>query len=364
MRSIRPSSTTGIIAPVQQTIKTGGQITAYTKPIQTLNHIDRLMKGGRPNLAITRKQGGLGDVLMTLPTVKAVSKKYGVQVTYGTDFDYLDGALPAVLEGNPYISKVVRWRDINPDEYDGVIDLTCPCVVHEQPHAEPINRIDLFARHAQVHLDDPSIDYYIKDSERKWAQEYIILNNLDRYVRVLVQTSSTSTNRDCPHSKIKASVQGILQSQRNIRAIVLTHSSDNTKTDWQYSDVHIAHNLKARQIAALMEQCDLVLCPDSAILHIASALHKPTVTLFGPTDARARINHHPEAVAVWPAKNLKSYPVWYQDPRDGYLCWRLQEPELIAKTAIAVINHKPLPESNDLVTFGSYTQLSSNYQVI
>jgi ADP-heptose:LPS heptosyltransferase len=364
MRAIRPSSNTGMIVPTQQTIKTGGQITAYTKPSPSLNHIDRLMKGGKPNLAITRKQGGLGDVLMTLPTVKAISKKYGVQVTYGTDFDYLDGALPAVLEGNPYISKIVKWRDLNPDEFDAVIDLTCPCVAHEVPHAQPINRIDLFARHAQVHLDDTSIDYYIKDSERKWADEYIANSNLGRFVRILVQPSSTSTNRDCPHSKIKDAVQGILQAQRNIRAIVVTHNSDNLKLDWQYSDVHIAHNLRARQIAALMEQCDLVLCPDSAILHIASALHKPTVTLFGPTDPKARVNYHPEAVAVWPAKNLKSYPVWYQDPRDGFLCWKLIDTNLIRDVALAIINHKPLPDSNDLVYYGPYTQLSSSYQVI
>lgn len=354
MRPLHPNQN-GIIVPTRQTIKHGGQTIPYNKPVKALQHIDKLLSGSKPLIAITRKQGGLGDVLMTLPTVKAISKKYSIQVTYGTDFEYLDGALPAVLEGNPYISKVVSWNSINPEDYNSVIDLTCPCVAHEVPLAKSINRIDLFARHVGIKLEDTSIDYCVTEEERKWARDYLYQNGLDRFKLILVQPSSSTTNRDCPPAKIKDALTQILQTQKDCRALIITHNSDNIKTDWKYSDVHILNNFGIRKIAALMELCKLVICPDSSILHMASALHMPTVTIFGPTDAHARVNYHPEAVAIWPAGKLRSYPQWYSENRDGYLCWKLIEASLIRDVSISILNKQPLPLSDDLVSYRDKT---------
>lgn len=40
--------------------------------------------------------------------------------------------------------------------------------------------------------------------------------------------------------------------------------------------------------AALLQQCDLVICGNSPLLHLAAAVGTPTVGLFGPTDGRRR----------------------------------------------------------------------------
>lgn len=363
MRPLRPNQN-GIFVPTSTTIKSGGQITPYTKPNKSLYFMDKVIAGEKPSIAITRKQGGLGDVLMTLPTVKAIAKKYEIQIVYGTDLEYLDGALPACLYGNPYISEIVNWRDISPENFNSIIDLTCPCVAHEVPLAKPINRIDLFARHAGIQLQDTDIDYFISDEERKWAKEYIYENNLDRYRLIMVQPSSSTTARDYPVSKMKEALVQILRGQKDLRAIVITHNSDNIKTDWNYSDVHCLHNFGMRKIAAIMEQCQLVICPDSGCLHMASALHMPTVTLFGPTDPHARVNYHPEAVAIWPAGHLKNYPCWYMDPKDGYLCWKLIQPELIKEVSLSVLNQKPLPPSDDLVTYRNRSRTPQIFEIV
>ena len=40
--------------------------------------------------------------------------------------------------------------------------------------------------------------------------------------------------------------------------------------------------------AALLQRCDLVICGDSPLLHLAAAVGTPTIGLFGPTDGRRR----------------------------------------------------------------------------
>jgi hypothetical protein len=218
MRLLRPDSM-GKIVQVKPEVKMGGNVTPYSRPSPVLNHMDRVRQGESPKLCITRKQGGIGDVLMTLPTVKGLSKKYNVKIDYGTDYNYMGGALHKVLEGNPYIGKVMPWRDVDPEAYNCVLDLTCPCVAYEKPLVPPINRIDLFARHIGLDLEDHNIDYYIKPEEIEWAKDFITTHNLDIHKRILVNPSSSTTRRDCPRDKMKGALAGILAKRRDIRPI-------------------------------------------------------------------------------------------------------------------------------------------------
>jgi lipopolysaccharide heptosyltransferase II len=41
-----------------------------------------------------------------------------------------------------------------------------------------------------------------------------------------------------------------------------------------------------KQVAALIEQCDLLLCNDSGLMHVAVAVDTPVVAIYGPTDLR------------------------------------------------------------------------------
>ncbi|MBI3654368.1 MAG: lipopolysaccharide heptosyltransferase II [Acidobacteria bacterium] len=41
-----------------------------------------------------------------------------------------------------------------------------------------------------------------------------------------------------------------------------------------------------KQVAALIEQCDLLVCNDSGLMHVAVAVDTPVVAIYGPTDLR------------------------------------------------------------------------------
>lgn len=362
-RRLRPDSR-GMIKPVPPVIKTGGSVTQYTKKVNTLQRLDRIMAGKRPDICITRKQGGIGDVLMTLPTVKAIANKYKVQVDYGTDFNYLGGALPKSVQNVPYIKQVLDFRTIDQSQYDAVLDLTCPCIAHEKPLAKPINRIDLFARHLGVHLVDHDMDFVLDSDEQQWGIDYLKERRLFQKELILVQPSSSTTKRDAPLDLMKRCIVQTVNARRNCAALIITHTSDNIQSSWNLPNVHVLNNLDIRQLACLLPHTVLVVCPDSAVLHLAAAFHHPTVTLFGPTDPNARVNHHPEAVAIWPGKDLMNYPCWYEDPKDGYLCWKRMEERTVIETMHAVIDNKALPSSRDLVTFGKQKPEETLYEIL
>lgn len=48
--------------------------------------------------------------------------------------------------------------------------------------------------------------------------------------------------------------------------------------------VRIAPNMTVGVAAALLQQADRFLCNDTGVMHVAGALHVPTLALFGPTD--------------------------------------------------------------------------------
>jgi ADP-heptose:LPS heptosyltransferase len=48
------------------------------------------------------------------------------------------------------------------------------------------------------------------------------------------------------------------------------------------------------EVAAVLERCDLLICGDSPLLHLAAAVGTPSVGLFGPTDGRVRAPYGPD----------------------------------------------------------------------
>ena len=328
-------------------------INAYKKPVSALDKLDRIMHGEPPSVCICRSKGGIGDVLMTLPTVKAIKNRYKGKVGYATNIDYLNGALYKVVQGNPYIDEVFDYKKLNYQDWDTVIDLTCPCVAHEVPGAIPINRIDLFARHAGlgIPLEDPSIDYAITEKEMKWAKEWIEYRRLNGKKLVIVQANSSTTRRDLPTPVLLKSIAGILNNF-NMYGIVVLHSDSDTSINWKLDRTEIMRDYDVRHIAAIMNYCDLVMCPDSALLHLASALEKKTITFFGPTDPRARVNYHPQAIAIWGAYNLHCKVCWYdQKCRSQFACWKNITPEMVLDAADHILNNKTIISKPWLVNF-------------
>ncbi|HEY9679351.1 MAG TPA: glycosyltransferase family 9 protein [Drouetiella sp.] len=58
-------------------------------------------------------------------------------------------------------------------------------------------------------------------------------------------------------------------------------------------------------LAALTKLCDILVCVDSAPMHIAVGARKPVVAMFGPTDEAKLLPKHPHFIAMRSPKNPK-----------------------------------------------------------
>lgn len=282
------------------------------QPSIYFRRLQNLINGKPPEICIIRGEG-IGDVIMTLPTVKALHESFKeVNITYATNLNYLDGALPAVLKYNPCVNKVVNYSLINETDYDLIVNLHCPALKYEVKGRKPPNRIDIFAHHAGITLEDTRPYIYLTEYEKEVAQAFKRQASLNDKC-VLVQPFASNHLRSFNHRVLKEAIS-LLYMQYDIRSFVVTHDSD-FQSDTMWSNIPGCipiNNWKVREIAALMLECDLVLCPDSSILHLAGALDIPTVSIFTKTYPPSRINYYPNTVALWDGESIPGCPCWYE----------------------------------------------------
>ena len=131
MRPLRPNSK-GMIAPSKTSLASNRPEAPLTRPSPALQKLDRQRKGEPPSILLIRSRGGIGDILMTTPTAKAIANRYHCQIDYCTDYAYLDGALPKAISHIAYINQIIDLDSLVQvqDNYDAVINLTCPCAAH------------------------------------------------------------------------------------------------------------------------------------------------------------------------------------------------------------------------------------------
>jgi ADP-heptose:LPS heptosyltransferase len=320
----------GVVSPSRMQYVTPGEATRT--PAIKVSRLQHLMKTGAPYLCIVRGEG-IGDVITTTPTVAAIKGMFPKsQLTFATNTRYLDGALVKVLKGNPYIDQVID-RDHLGDDYDLVINLHCPAFSYEKRENPPISRIDLFANHAGVKLADPVPQYYIDKKEIETGRDFLTPVYSDKLI--LVQPFASTPNRCLEHGVLKSALVR-LYNEKGIRSVIITHSRD-WQSDTLWDNVPGCVTLMdadIRQIAGVMVHCDLVLCPDSSIMHLAGALGVPTVAIFGPTHPAARINHYKNAVAIWGGEGLAPCPCWYEACPIGGACWKQVTPERIVESCL------------------------------
>lgn len=70
----------------------------------------------------------------------------------------------------------------------------------------------------------------------------------------------------------------------------------------------IVSELSIREVSSVIEQCALLICNDSGLMHVACAMKVPVVAIFGPTDPAATVPYGTRYVVA--TQNMVCHPCW------------------------------------------------------
>ena len=268
----------------------------------------REVKGGL-NILAYRNLGGIGDIIMTTSALEKVKEKYpNSQITYACPKEFLE-----LLENNPMIDRLTPWnRKVTQEDYDVVINLTHDCIDYEIKHQPLVerNRPEVFVSSCGL-LDDkvPRPKIYLNEDEILWGKDF--LRGLSGPIIGLVLKSNANV-RQWPYFKELRT--WLLQKYPTATLLEISHSESS---DWKkHERVVPVFGFKLREVAALINQCDLIISPDTGIAHIAGALNRPTVWLFTHIDGKIRAKNYPDSFVcqITPKNCLKGRPCWYEIP--------------------------------------------------
>jgi ADP-heptose:LPS heptosyltransferase len=256
-------------------------------------------------IMIRRSTDGMGDLLMTTPTIEAIAKKYP-----NMDIEVAcQRKLWPVLENNPYVSKLVDISEnFNPRRYFLIADISTPCARYESTRVlagKPVqkSRVEIYAEACGVRDSITSLKprYYVRENESQWADAFIkqVIPNKTKPL-VAVGFRSAEQYRDWPEENFQE-LFTLLKDHADI--LLLDHSREH-----MYTDVIDACGFSLRNAIALLSKCDYLLTVDTSLLHFAAALNIPTIALFGPIDYKSRCKGYDNITVI--KSDMTCIPCW------------------------------------------------------
>jgi ADP-heptose:LPS heptosyltransferase len=313
MRSIRNRH--GVFSPVPARVINISS--KRKKPVINPIQLDKLLKKDTPSILINRRLGGIGDVLMTTPLLKKIKKLLPkCNLTYATDLIYAEGSLAEIIQHCPVVDQLTSSKEITPQDYDYAVDITTTGLTKEKIGDIPPNRIDLFAEAVGVSVEEDPLPLYIVTKEeralasKEIKEEYLLGEDRGEVNLIAIQTRSNDARRTWPFEKVKKLYQLLSNNPKN-RILLLDWASTVSKWTNLSERVFGVFDRSIADTAALLEQCDVVVAPDSSILHLAGALEKKTLAIFGPIPPQSRINHYLNTTAVLSKQRCPHFPCWY-----------------------------------------------------
>ena len=164
--------------------------------------------------------------------------------------------------------------------------------------------LDLVAAYGLEQPPSPRVALHLGDEEREWALSQLGPAQGPR-IGIAPGAAYGDTKKWFPERFRRTAL--LLEEAFHCQTFVFGGSGD--KEDCLKASTPTSKNLAGvtsiRQTMALLERMDLLLCNDSGLMHLASALGTPVLAVFGPTSPTStapanppfRILHHPPLCA-------------------------------------------------------------------
>jgi len=277
----------------------------------------KLFERRAPSFLVTRAMGGIGDILMMTPGLRALSIKYpNAQIDFA-----IPKSFHSVVDGLPG----VRLLDIDEEiislgAYKRWINLTdCPAGRAESRQYPNVrrNRIESFAKAMgiskwRLKVNIGFIPYYqINAQERDWAHDRMNELNPNNLPVIGIQPYSADSYKNWPY------MQQLAKELTRTHCILIFHHEPFL--GFEGNNIHKVIE-PIRRTIGLVSMCDQLVVVDSSFLHFSAPLAIPTIAVFGPTSGKVFCRYYPNVTYLAPKKNeYPCYPCWRNEHKPCHL---------------------------------------------
>ena len=254
------------------------------------------------------RSGGFGDLLFLTPLLRSMRARWpGISMSFAVTPYYREA-----LMGNPFLDALVnypvRWEVL--ESYDAVIWFEG--LIEWSPKARTVNSVDLHAEFAGVDLTEGrnmefhGHEVHLESMRRRFprpgrlqicgtadSKSALLENCKSALPRVGVQVSASVRCRTYP-GKLMSDLIGRLM---DFSEVVLFDTPRTDEPEEKVPGLIVLPTerppLSFGQSCAVLADCDAVVAPDSALLHVAGALGLPAVGLYGAFPWQLRTVHAP-----------------------------------------------------------------------
>jgi lipopolysaccharide heptosyltransferase I len=285
------------------------------------------------------KPSSLGDVVQALPVLRSLKQ----QLPQSEIYWWIDSALAPLLEDDPDLAGVVRferrrwaapqhwgelWRSIRwvrRQSFDWVIDLQCLArsgifawlanggltVGLDEPREGARIFYDVVARRPSFHTH--AVDWYLQilpllgleaSKNFQWLPlRSQVLDSLHRKWPastrncVILQPGARWLNKRWPVEGFSLLARQVLQSFPEVHIAILGGLEDAPLGATIAGNagprcLDLTGRLSLPEMVEWIRSCQLMVTNDTGPMHVAAALGKPVVALFGPTEPRRTGPYH------------------------------------------------------------------------
>jgi len=215
-----------------------------------------------------------------------------------------------LLQNNPYVDKLVDKIGQSPyingvDHY--VSDKLCPHVISS--YARELDALDALEIWSGLEIRDKSYVYEVTEKEQEWADKF--LSKFSKPI-VGIQLKSSTLVRTWPPEQVMRLIQ--MLRYNGIVVVVIDNQQFGFKDP---GIINLAGGNNIREVAATIKNLDLLITPDSGILHFGGHLKIPTIAIFGGSDPLCRLKYYKTVYPICHGnKYCDKWPCWSH----AYVC--------------------------------------------
>ncbi len=301
------------------------------------------------------KLSSLGDVIHTLPLVNILRRKYpDTHIGWA-----IEKRFSGLIKNHPSVDEIIVFEregvfknflsfikfigKIRSKKYDIIIDLqgnlkggivtflsgcrwrmgfkrgsfrveaistffTNRKVTEEGSHI--IERNLGFARELEADAGDILFKVPVEESAKRYIDDFLKSRNVYNKRIVIMHPGVTWETKKWPIENYAHLSREIVKKFADTTIVITAGPGEEKPAEkFRREDIVIANGMNLSQLIALLDKCELFIGSDTGPLHLAAALGKRVIGLYGPTD---------------PARNgpygERNFVVWKKMPCSG--CWR------------------------------------------